>query len=81
MDIHQFLNWIVGKDIEGDPKEIELIIRRKLTKKEYKISTALFGGEEIEEVSERLNLTPEKAKKLFDNSKKKILSIIKEHNV
>ncbi len=81
MDIHQFLNWIVGKDIEGDPKEIELTIRRKLTKKEYKISTALFGGEDIDEVSERLNLTPEKAKKLFNNSKKKILSIVKEQNV
>jgi len=55
--------------------EVDLVLRRRLTKKEYKVFFAeLLGESDRSSLMEKLNLDEKRYGKLWENAKKKINS-------
>jgi|GEM_PF-3344706 len=76
IDYHKLLEWLTGKSLKlsQDEHTTKYAIKKKMTKKEYKLVLHLFSGGQISEIAEKLHLDEKRANETLDNAKKKIRS-------
>jgi len=73
LDFKKLVEEIVKHEVKKhSAEEIKVILKQRLTKKEYKLMFDLFDGKSEAEIQEKLALTPERFKDLYKNTKKKI---------
>jgi hypothetical protein len=82
MKFKKILDWVAEKDTSiriDDEKEIKFELKRRLTKKEYKILLYAFENSEIsDEMLAKLSLDQERYKELLRSSKKKVTIYISD---
>jgi len=68
------LNEIVEKPLGtlNDPETVEMVLRRRLTKKEFKLFVAELQGEAMDEVMKKLKLDEERRRELTANIRQKL---------
>jgi hypothetical protein len=68
------LNEIVEKPLGtlNDPETTEMVLRRRLTKKEFKLFVAELQGEPMDEVMKKLKLDEERRRELTANIRQKL---------
>lgn len=76
IDFHKLLEWVIGRDLEltEDEKSLKFDIKRRLTKKEYKVLLHMFEGGKQEEITQKLNLDEKRFNETLKSAKSKISS-------